>query len=1430
MRKKLYKSGKMWVAAFAAMAFFGSQQVNADSNTSTSTQQNVLSPSTTSANTQQADSNQSTANANTQQVDTSQSTTNTNTQQGGSSQSAGLINGLDGNYLTDSNGKTQFILKSTNKPVTGLQIISGFTQYYDPSTGYQVKGEWKTIGNASYWFDYQGGNAVKGIQTIGNNIFGFDQFGKQVKGGFLTSDSGITYYFDSLGNTVSGLQTINGEKYFLNTDGSVFKNGQKIVDNVTYYFDNTDGRATIVNSSVNTVNTISTTDFSAHNQIVSTTSTNAIDNISGFITADSWYQPKDILQNGENWQPSQSTDRRPLLMTWWPDKSTEVAYVNFMINQGIVQLTPVNSVDTLQTVLTTDVQSIQIAIEKRIAAEKSTVWLKNLIDQFIVTQSQWNATSEKPSLNGYDDGFQHGSLVYQNSSETPWANSNFRYLNRTPQNQTGTATTLNYGTLGGYEMLLANDVDNSNPVVQAEQLNWLYYLMNFGSITANDSSANFDSYRIDAPDNVDADLLQIAADYMKQAYGVDKNDATANKHLSILENWNSSDYQYIADKGSNQLTMDTKAQNQLIYSLTTSPSTRASMKRFLEWYNVDRSVDNTENTATPNYSFLRSHDNQVQSVIAQIIADQYTDVEPYQPTQEQLDSAFKIYDQDEWSATKRYTMYNIPAAYAMLLTNKDTVPRVYYGDLYTDDGQYMAKETPYYDAITSLLQDRVKYVAGGQTTSNSILDTDTNTTFDSDDVLTTVRFGKGLMNSTDVDSSGNTQRTDGMGVVISNNPNIQLSGNQRIVLHMGASHKNQLFRASLLSTKDGLQVYQSDSGAPTLMTDANGDLVFDSSWIYGISTAQVSGYLAVWVPVGAEDDQDVRSLSDASQETSTDGKILHSNASLDSNVIYEGFSNFSSMPTTNSEYANVKIAANANLFKSWGITSFEFAPQYRSSTDTSFLDSIVKNGYSFTDKYDLGFNNADGTANPTKYGTADQLRDALKAIHAAGMQAMADWVPDQLYNLPGKEAVTVTRTDMFGNPVTQRDLNNFVYIVNTLGSGTDYQSVYGGAFLEELKKKYPTLFETKQISTGLPIDGDERITQWSAKYLNGTNILGRGAGYVLKDSATSQYFKIASDGSSLLPKQLLNTTYTIGFVKDSIGTKYYSYNGYQAIDNFVQYLGNTYYFDQNGYMLFGQQNIDGKWYLFDNTGAMQYGRQYIADDNKWVLYDRGNGEMKYGQQYDQGNWYLFSTADGSMQYGRQYIADQNKWVLYDRNDGTMQYGQQLDQGHWYLFSLADGSMQYGRQYIADQNKWVLYDRNDGTMQYGQQFDQGHWYLFDTATGAMQYGRQYLADQNKWVLYNRNDGTMQYGQQFDQGNWYLFDTLSGAMQYGRQYISSENKWVLYDRNDGTMKYGEQYDQGNWYLFDTMTGAMQYGTHYLNGSKKWATYNTQTGIII
>ncbi|WP_156653516.1 glycoside hydrolase family 70 protein, partial [Liquorilactobacillus satsumensis] len=74
-------------------------------------------------------------------------------------------------------------------------------------------------------------------------------------------------------------------------------------------------------------------------------------------------------------------------------------------------------------------------------------------------------------------------------------------------------------------------------------------------------------------------------------------------------------------------------------------------------------------------------------------------------------------------------------------------------------------------------------------------------------------------------------------------------------------HRNQAYRALLLTTKEGLKVYSADDGAPVVYTNDLGQLIFKRDSIFGVSDPQVSGYLAAWVPVGASSTQDARTAS-----------------------------------------------------------------------------------------------------------------------------------------------------------------------------------------------------------------------------------------------------------------------------------------------------------------------------------------------------------------------------------------------------------------------------------------------------------------------------------------------------------------------------------------------------------------------------------------
>ena len=136
-------------------------------------------------------------------------------------------------------------------------------------------------------------------------------------------------------NTATGIQWINGKQYYVNSDGSVRKNFVFEQDGKSYYFDAETGALTTKSQDEFSTKPIKTTvDFSSGNQLYKNDN-KSLDQLDTFITADAWYRPKSILKDGKTWTASTEADKRPLLMVWWPDKSTQVNYLNYMQNQGL---------------------------------------------------------------------------------------------------------------------------------------------------------------------------------------------------------------------------------------------------------------------------------------------------------------------------------------------------------------------------------------------------------------------------------------------------------------------------------------------------------------------------------------------------------------------------------------------------------------------------------------------------------------------------------------------------------------------------------------------------------------------------------------------------------------------------------------------------------------------------------------------------------------------------------------------------------------------------------------------------------------------------------------------------------------------------------------------------------------------------------------
>lgn len=345
-----------------------------------------------------------------------------------------------------------------------------------------------------------------------------------------------------------------------------------------------------------------------------------------------------------------------------------------------------------------------------------------------------------------------------------------------------------------YEFLVGNDLDNSNPRVQEEQLNWQRFLLD---------QYGFDGFRFDAAGHFNTDVLRQSAELMRQRYASD-----IDNHLAVLENYVPAQRDFEASNHHGQLVYDAALYNALHDGLET-PASGISFQQMLSASYVDR-LGGT-GAPVPNWSFVNNHD-QEQNLISSIplSAAEAGDAAPGSVAYKM--AQMEKYDTDRGRADKRYATYNIPAAYAIILTNKDTVPTVFYGDLYEADKAYMQVETPYYDDIAALLKIRKRYVSGDQ--HFQFYPNDKGHL--GEDLMASVRTG--------------IRRNEGVAAVIGDNPYTD----QDITIDLGRRHALQLFRDAL------------HPGASPVWTDWNGRL---ATHVSGQRTAQVHGVLQAWVPV-----------------------------------------------------------------------------------------------------------------------------------------------------------------------------------------------------------------------------------------------------------------------------------------------------------------------------------------------------------------------------------------------------------------------------------------------------------------------------------------------------------------------------------------------------------------------------------------------------
>ena len=348
-----------------------------------------------------------------------------------------------------------------------------------------------------------------------------------------------------------------------------------------------------------------------------------------------------------------------------------------------------------------------------------------------------------------------------------------------------------------YEFLIGNDLDTIRPDVIAEQANWQQYLLDFG----------FDGFRIDAASHFNTDIL---VDEKEQRLANFPND-DVNDHLSYIESYTTAQVPFEKSNDYGQLVMDNGPY--LAYLGSFGRKQQAVNTVFQGSVN-DRVNGYAPEDAVPNWSFINNHD-QEYNVLSTIplTAEEAAGTEPGTLAYERIQ--FAKYNADRQQQVKQWAPYNVPVSYAILLTNKDTIPSVFYGDLFSTTGAYFGEKTPYYDDIVNLLKIRKDYAKGEQ---DVILQPTSSSPEPGGDLVSSARLG--------------TSRDTGVAIVAGNFP----GANDVIQVEMGPQHGNQVFRDAL--GKDG----------DVEVTDADGTLTVS---VEGQRTVQVDGYLSAYVP--AED-------------------------------------------------------------------------------------------------------------------------------------------------------------------------------------------------------------------------------------------------------------------------------------------------------------------------------------------------------------------------------------------------------------------------------------------------------------------------------------------------------------------------------------------------------------------------------------------------
>ncbi|MBP3853531.1 MAG: S8 family serine peptidase, partial [Erysipelotrichaceae bacterium] len=221
------------------------------------------------------------------------------------------------------------------------------------------------------------------------------------------------------------------------------------------------------------------------------------------------------------------------------------------------------------------------------------------------------------------------------------------------------------------------------------------------------------------------------------------------------------------------------------------------------------------------------------------------------------------------------------------------------------------------------------------------------------------------------------------------------------------------------------------------------------------------------------------------------------------------------------------------------------------------------------------------------------------------------------------------------------------------------------------------------------------------------------------------------------------------------------------LNGFVTENGKTYYYIDD-IKVKGQKEIDGSWYMFDlSSGAMQTGWfNHTATTNpnggKKRVYYNNNGQMVLGWQNISGKTYYFDPSSGAMQTGYQTI--EGNWYWFNESSGVREYTgvvKNPEDNRWYFVRNGIGEKYTGTSKSITTGNYFI--TKDGILDwnytgFGKAVDSGKWLFVrkgkhdPTFTGVAKsiFNNQWYHGKNGVLDWNFTG----FSKSVTNGKWYF----------------------------------------------------------------------------